>query len=76
MKIKKISNQAEFFIFLLEKYAETKSLCSADVLSEWKKYGLIDYCNNMYEQYHTERIENAITDIDRKISKQKSLKTQ
>ena len=27
---------------------------------------VVNYINEMYEQYHTERIENAIQDIERK----------
>ena len=30
-----------------------------------KDKGIIDYINGMYEQYHTERVENAIQDIER-----------
>ncbi|MDR1784126.1 MAG: DUF3791 domain-containing protein [Dysgonamonadaceae bacterium] len=63
----RISNQSEFFIFLLEKYAEHKSLPASDVLKVWQEKGLTDYINGMYEQYHTERIENAIEDIDGRI---------
>jgi hypothetical protein len=65
----KISNQSEFFIFLLEKYAEYKSQPAAELLKLWQERGLIDYINGMYEQYHTERLENAFADIDRKIAK-------
>jgi hypothetical protein len=39
------------------------------VLKLWKKGGLIGYINAMYEQYHTERLENAFEDIDRKMNK-------
>jgi len=62
----KISNQSEFFIFLLEKYAEQKSLPACEVLKRWQEQGLLNYINGMYEQYHTERIENAFADIDKK----------
>ena len=62
----KISNQSEFFIFLLEKYAEQKSLPADEVLQHWQEQGLLDYINGMYEQYHVERLENAFTDIDKK----------
>ena len=65
----RISNQSEFFIFLLEKYAEYKSLPASEILKLWQRLGLIDYINGMYEQYHTERLENAFADIDRKIEK-------
>jgi hypothetical protein len=63
----KMSNQSEFFIFLLEKYADYKSLSASEILDLWQKKGLIDYITEMYEQYHTERIENAFEDIDRKL---------
>ena len=65
--MKKISDKAEFFIFLLEKYAEAKNTSAKDVLNLWKEKKIVDYINNMYEQYHTERIENAIQDIGRKM---------
>jgi len=64
--MKRISDKADFFIFLLEKYAETKNMSAKDVLNSWKEKGLVDYINGMYEQYHTERIENAMQDIERK----------
>ena len=64
--MKQISDKAEFFIFLLEKYAEVKSVSAKDALNRWKESGIVDYINGMYEQYHTERIENAIQDIERK----------
>ena len=64
--MKKISDQAEFFIFLLEKYAEAEGVSAKDSLNLWKERGIVDYINDMYEQYHTERIENAIQDIERK----------
>jgi len=63
----RISNQSEFFIFLLEKYAEYKSLPAGEILKLWQRQELIDYINGMYEQYHTERLENAFADIDRKL---------
>jgi len=60
-----ISDKSEFFIFLLEKYSEVKNQSTKNVLNLWKEKNIIDYINSMYEQYHTERIENAIQDIDR-----------
>jgi len=65
--MKMISDKAVFFIFLQEKYAELKNISSKSVLKLWKENKLIDYINNMYEQYHTERVENAIQDIDNKL---------
>ena len=63
----KISDKAEFFIFLLEKYAETKQISAKYTINLWKDAKIIDYINNMYELYHSERIENAIQDIERKL---------
>ncbi len=65
--MKKISAKAEYFIFLLEKYAEAKKMPAKEVLNLWTKKGIVDYINNMYELYHIERTENAIQDIDRKL---------
>jgi hypothetical protein len=64
--MKKISGKAEFFIFLLEKYAHAKNMPAKDILNFWKEKGMVDYINGMYEQYHTERIENAMQDIEMK----------
>ena len=64
--MKKISKKAEFFIFLLEKYAEQKSIPASEVMKQWQELGMLEYINGMYEQYHTERIENAFADIDNK----------
>ena len=65
--MKAISDKNEFFIFLLEKYAEEKEISAKNILNMWKENNLIDYINDMYEQYHSERIENAIQDIDNKL---------
>jgi hypothetical protein len=72
MKMKPASNETIFFIFLLEKYAEYKSQPATEILKLWQGCGLIDYIDSMYEQYHTERIENAFEDIDRKIDEANS----
>ncbi|MCL2800130.1 MAG: DUF3791 domain-containing protein [Treponema sp.] len=64
-----ISDKAVFFIFLLERYAEIKKVSSKVVLELWQEKNIIEYINNMYEQYNAERIENAIEDIDKKLSK-------
>ena len=60
------NRQSRIFIFLLEKYAEAKGVPAKDALNLWKEKEIVDYINGMYEQYHTERIENAIQDIERK----------
>ena len=67
--MKRMSDQAEFFIFLLEKYAEAKGTSAKETLNLWKEKGIVDYINEMYEQYHTERIENAMSDIEKRLDR-------
>lgn len=64
--------QMEFFIFLIEQYAAYKKRSADEVLSEWDSLGISDHIFEMYEMYHTERIENAYEDIDRIILERKS----
>jgi len=59
-----MSNEIAFFAYLLEKYAEYKNENTAITLAKWEQLNLIEYIMQMYPMYHTERIENAFTDID------------
>ena len=61
-----LSKENDFFVYLLEKYAEKKNRSTADVLKEFDASGLTEYIMSMYPMYHTEVIENAFADIDRK----------
>lgn len=56
-----------FFIYLLEHYAAYKDLRAGDVLEQWNKLGLTDFFYDMYEMYHSEALENAFADIDRRV---------
>ena len=62
-----MSKEMNFFIYLLENYAEYKNKNAGDVLSLWDKVGITDFIYNMYEMYHIESIQNAFNDIDRMI---------
>lgn len=62
-----MSKETEFFIFLLEHYAAYKNTTADQVLKLWDDLKLTDFINDMYERYHTERIENAFEDIDEMI---------
>ena len=53
-----------FFIYLIERYAESRSRTASQVLSEWDSLDLTDFIYGMYEIYHIERMENAFNDID------------
>lgn len=59
-----ISKQTNFFIFLLEQYANYKNSTTDKVLKQWDNLGITDLIYNMYERYHIEAIENAFDDID------------
>ena len=67
-----MSPEMEFFIFLIEQYAAYKGRSAGEVLSEWDTLGISARIFEMYEMYHTERIENAYDDIDRIIRERKA----
>ena len=59
-----MSAEMEYFIYLLEYYAEYTKKSARDVLKEWGGKGITDTIFNGYFRYHQERIENAFEDID------------
>lgn len=63
-----MSKEMQFFIFLIENYAEYKNVTADKVLKKWDELNLTDFIYDMYERYHIERIENAFDDIDRLIT--------
>lgn len=62
-----MSEEMQFFIYLLEYYAEYKNRKTGDVLKDWDRHGITQKIYDNYWGYHTERIENAFDDIDRMI---------
>lgn len=62
-----MSDEMDFFIFLLESYACRKEKSASDVLKELDSLQLTEYVISMFERYHTESVENAFYDIDRLI---------
>ena len=60
----KMSKEAGFFIYLIERYAESKGKSGAQVLKEWDNLNLTNLIYDMYELYHVERLQNAFADID------------
>ena len=62
-----MGKEMEFFIFLIENYAEYKNTTADEVLKLWDELELTDFIYDMYERYHIERLENAFEDIDRLI---------
>ena len=63
-----MGKEMQFFIFLIENYAEYKNTTADEVLKLWDKLGLTDFIYDMYERYHIERLENAFEDIDRLVA--------
>lgn len=59
-----MSKEMDFFIYLLESYAEREERSAAAVLREWKRAGIDSFIYDNYEMYHAEALENAFEDID------------
>ncbi|WP_386696954.1 DUF3791 domain-containing protein [Lonepinella sp. MS14436] len=59
-----MSKESEFFIYLLERYAEYKHQSADVVLKQWDNLGLTQFIYDMYGMYHCERLQNAFDDID------------
>jgi len=62
-----LSEESRYFLFLLEHYALYKGIGGAQALDLFEKHNLVEYIYGMYYTYHTQRVENAIEDIDLKI---------
>jgi len=59
-----LCKEAEFFIYLLERYADYKNQGADEVLRKWDEAGITQMIYDLYEIYHVERLENAFVDID------------
>ena len=60
-----MSKEGEFFIYLLERYADFKKEKASEILKLWDRIGLTNLIYDLYEIYHVERLENAFEDIDK-----------
>ena len=59
-----MSKEMEFFIYLLENYANEKNLPTSLVLKNWENKNITQKIYDNYLYYHTEPIQNAYKDID------------
>ena len=59
-----MSDELEFFLFLLERYAEARGRLAGEVLRQWDERGVTDAIYGNYFLYHQEALENAFVDID------------
>lgn len=66
-----MSRKMQFFMYLIERYAEFVNSTAGDVLTEWDSLNVTKKIYDMYELYHTEAIENAFRDIDRIVNEAK-----
>lgn len=67
-----MDKQMEFYIYLMEKYAEYKNVSTSVILEKLDDLNLTDLIYDMYEKYHIEAIENAFEDIDELINERES----
>lgn len=63
----KLSKESDFFIYLIEHYAQEKNTTAQKVFELWEELGLTQFIYDMYEVYHVERLQNAFDDIDKLI---------
>ena len=63
----------KFFIYLLERYAESRDTTADAVLEQWDELGVAELIFDMYDLYHVEKLENAFTDIDDLVAEKRNV---
>jgi len=69
-EVMKLTNEFEFFIYLLQRYAQHKNKPAPEILKLWNEtlvraeQRLTDFIMDMYFMYHQEALTNAFMDID------------
>ena len=59
-----MSDEGRYLIFLTEQYALAHGIDGSRAMRIFLDHDLLDYIRDMYDTYHTERVENAIADLD------------
>ncbi len=59
-----MTKEMQFFLYLIERYANANNKVTGDVLKEWDDHNITNEIFDNYEMYHQERIENAFADIN------------
>ncbi len=62
-----MSREFKFFVYLLERYAARNGETADVTYNRLAAHNLVDYAIGMYELYHVENLENAFSDLDRKL---------
>lgn len=68
-----LSKEMKFFIYLLERYAESRDTTADAVLEQWDELGVAELIFDMYDLYHVEKMENAFTDIDDLVAEKRNV---
>jgi len=63
-----MSREFKFFIYLLERYAARNGETADVTYKRLAAHDAVNYAIGMYELYHVENLENAFSDLDRKLS--------
>ena len=67
-----MSKESDFFVYLLEHYANYKNTTAEKILKILDEKELTDYVYDMDEIYPSESLDNAFNDIDSLIEKGKT----
>lgn len=67
-----MSKEAEFFIYLLERYADYKKEKASEILKMWDQSGITKLIYDLYDIYHVEQLENTFEDIDKLVEEKSS----
>ncbi len=59
-----MTDEMQFFLFLIERYADYKGRATGAVLREWDEKGVTQEIYDGYFQYNQEALQNAYRDID------------
>ena len=62
----------EFVSFCIEMYANRNAISGREVLSRFKKYGVLDYLERNYEALHTQGFGYILPLIDEYINNQET----
>ena len=70
-----MAREMQFFMRLINKYAEYKSSTAGDTLTLWDELEISSFIYENYETYRNESLEKIFADIDKlTVEKQQKLK--
>ena len=63
-----MTEEGRYLIYLTEHYALAHGIDGSQAMRIFVDHDLLDYILDMYYTYHTERVDNAIADLDNMIA--------